>query len=205
MKTLMPSADEHVRQGASIFLQSVTRCGEVLIAGAVLSLVLITSGNCQSVSDSEAAPDTEETIEEIRVYGDKSLGRLRQEAYDAEEIFFDSFNALNSDDDLDIHCYREAVTGSRLKRRVCKPNYLKRLEAEATRQMMLSLQAGGAGSYLEPVWRVRQKDEQMQEEMQRLAGENPKLLEALQEFADMKQAYERERKARCEGRIILCR
>ena len=192
----------------TIFLQrAVTRPGQILLTGAMLSLALVTSGNCQSVSesDSEAVPESEETIEEIRVYGDKSLGTLRQDAYDAQDIFLDRFNALNSDDDLDIHCYKEARTGSRLRRRVCKPNYLIRMEAEATRQMMLSMQTGGAGSYLEPVWRVRQMDKQMQEEMQTLAAENPELLEALKEAANKKLIYERERKERCDGRIIICR
>jgi hypothetical protein len=112
---------------------------------------------------------------------------------------------LNSDDDFDIHCYREAETGSHIKRRVCKANYLRRLEAEATKQQMLSLQATGAGLYLEPVVEIRKMDKKFQEEVEKLAIANPELLEALVEFVDMKKAFEAERKERCEGRFILCR
>ena len=130
---------------------------------------------------------------------------MRHEVDIAEEVFFDQFNALNSDDDFDIHCYREAETGSHIKRRVCKANYLRRLEAEATQQALLSLQATGAGLVLDPVAETRQMDKLMLEEMERLAIENPELLEALQEFVGMKKAFEAERRERCEGRIILCR
>jgi hypothetical protein len=57
--------------------------------GVLLSLALVTSGHCQSVSDSEVLPDSEEEIEEIRVYGDKSLLRLQLDVYEAEDAYFD--------------------------------------------------------------------------------------------------------------------
>jgi len=178
--------------------QLIARSAQPLITVAALSIVFIPSGHCQSPSDSEA-------IEEIRVYGEKSLVRFRQEVNDAEEIFFERFNALNSDDDFDIHCYREAKTGSHIKRRVCNANYVRRLEAKAHRWALLSLQATGGASYLDPGAEIRKMDKLLYERMERLAVENPELLDALKEFVNMKQAYEKERKDRCEGRIILCR
>ena len=181
------------------------RSSATLITGGVLSLALVTSGHCQSPSNPEAASDNAEPIEEIRVYGDKSLLRMRHEVDIAEEVFFDQYNALNSDDDFDIHCYREAKTGSHIRRRVCTANYFRRLEAEATKQQMLSLQATGAGLFLDPAAEIRKMDKLLLEKMEKLASENPGLLKALEEFVGMKKAYEAERKEKCEGRLILCR
>ena len=188
-----------------MIIRWAARSSEILITGALVSLALITSGNCQNPSNSEAEADDAETIEEIRVYGTKSLLRMRHEVDIAEEVFFDQFNALNSDDDFDIHCYREAKTGSRIKRRVCTANYFRRLEAEATRNTRLSLQATGSAVFLDPTAEIRKMDKLLLEKMEKLAGENPGLLKALEEFVGMKKAYEAERKEKCEGRLILCR
>ena len=188
-----------------MIVQWITRSSATLITGVVLSLALVTSGHCQSPSNSEAESDNAEPIEEIRVYGEKSLLRMRHEADIAEEVFFDQFNALNSDDDFDIHCYREAKTGSRIRRRVCKANYFIRLEAEATKNTLLSLQASGSSVFLDPTAEIRKMDKLMLEKMEKLASENPGLLKALEEFVGLKKAYEAERKQKCEGRLILCR
>ena len=56
-----------------MIVQWIARCSETLITGVVLSLALVTSGYSQSVPDSEEATEPEEEIEEIRVYGHKSL------------------------------------------------------------------------------------------------------------------------------------
>ena len=188
-----------------MLVQRLTRSSAILIAGVVLSLALVTSGHSQSVPDPEEAPEPEEEIEEIRVYGHKSLLSLRLEVYEAEDAYFDLFNSLNSNDDYDIHCYREAQTGSRLKRRVCKTNYLVRLEAEATAEWVRASQAGASQSYLDPRARVRRLDAKVQEEMNTLAAERPEFVERLNEYSNKKQLYENERRRRCEGQIILCR
>ena len=188
-----------------MILQWIARSSEILIAGVLLSLALVTSGHCQSVSDSEVLPDSEEEIEEIRVYGDKTLLRLQLGVYEAEDAYFDFFNSLNSNDDYDIHCYKEARTGTRLRRRVCKTNYLVRLEAEASKEWVKSLQAGVSGSYKDPATRVRRLDALVQEEMNKLAAERPEFLERLNEYLNKKQVYENERKKRCEDRLIVCR
>ena len=162
-------------------------------------------GASQNASDQEAEQDRTDTIDEIIVYGDKSLVRLRQELYRAEEIVFDLFNSLNSDDEYDIHCYYEAPIGSHIKRRVCKANYLKELTAEATRQSLLFGQAGAGRPHLDPLLRIRKKDKLLQEEMERLIVEQPELLKALSIYSESRQVLEDERQRRCEGRIIICR
>ena len=184
-----------------MFLQRVFRITELFATGAMLLLTLTSVGLCQNAPVQEVESDPTETIEEIVVYGEKSLIRLRYELYKAEEVVFDLFNSLNSDDEFDIHCYKEAPIGSHIKRRICTPNYVRELVAEATRLALLGI----IGSYSHPVAKIQQKDKLLREEMEALVIERPELLKALSEFADAKQILETERQRRCEGRLIICR
>ena len=183
-----------------MFLQRVFRITGLFATSAMLLLALTSVGLCQNAPVRELESDPTETIEEIIVYGDKSLVQLRFEMYKAEEVVFELFNSLNSDDEFDIHCYKEAPIGSHIKRRICKPNYVRELEAEATSRWLL-----GGQPYIDPVARIQQKDKLLREEMEALVIERPGLLKALSEFSDAEQILEAERQRRCEGQIIICR
>lgn len=108
--------------------------GEILTAGVALLFALTPPGMGKSPSVPQGEPEDSTTIDEIIVYGSKSLNQLRLEMNRAEEIVFDRFNSLNSDDEYDIHCYKEAKIGSRIKRRICRANYVRHLTSEAISQ-----------------------------------------------------------------------
>ena len=182
-----------------MFLRRYFRFGTVRVTGAILLLALTPVGMCQTPPGQVAEPASSDTLEEIIVYGSKSLNQLRLERYRAEEKVFVLFNSLNSDDEYDIHCYKEAPIGSRIKRRVCKPNYVKELTAKATAGML------GGLPHDNPAARIRRKDKLLLEEMEALVVERPELLKALSEFTIAKQMLESEHQRRCEGRIIICR
>ena len=129
------------------------------------------------------------------------LVKLRFEYYKAEDVVFEVFNSLNSDDEFDIHCYQEAPTGSHIKKRVCQTNYVRDLTAEATSLWLLGI----TGFYNHPVAKIQQKDKILNEEMEALVVERPELLKALNEYSDAKQVLESERQRRCEGRVFICR
>ena len=190
-----------------MFLRRVFRFTELFTACAMLLLALTSVGMCQNTSVPEEESKDTDTIEEIIVYGDKSLIRLRLELYRAEEKVFVLFNSLNSDDEFDIHCYKEAPTGSHIMRRVCKANYERKLIAEATSRWLLSRQTGTgvAPGFLYPAAKIQQKAELLHEEMESLVVENPELLKVLSEFSEAKRILESERQRRCEGRIFICR
>jgi len=170
-------------------------------------LAMASVGMCQTVSAQGVDPAAADEIEEIVVYGDKSLGLLRSDIYRAEEKAFSLFNSLNSDDDYDIHCYKEAQTGSHIKRRICKANFVRKLEAEATSRWLRNLQSGGrAGQpYGEAMVRTQQKAEILRKEMEVLILENADLLKAVVELSNAKQILESERQRRCDGRLFVCR
>jgi len=186
-------------------LQRNFRIGEAFATGVVLLFALPPCAMSQDASVQEAEQDRPDTIEEIVVYGDKSLVRLRQELYRAEEVAFDLFNSLNSDDEYDIHCYYEAPIGSHIKLRVCEANYVRELTAAATAQWLVSQQAGASQPYRDALPEIRQKDELLRAKMEKLVVEIPEFRKALSDYSEAKRILEDERQRRCEGRIIICR
>lgn len=186
-------------------LQRNSRISKGLATGIALLLMVSPCAMSQDNSVQETGEDRTETIDEIVVFGDKSLVRLRQELYRAEEAAFDLFNLLNSDDEYDIHCYYETPIGSHIKQRVCKPNYARKLAAAATAKWLVSRQAGAGQAYRDALPQIQQKDALLRAEMEELVVRQPELQKALSEFSEAKRILEEERQRRCEGRIIICR
>ncbi|MFT5500132.1 MAG: hypothetical protein ACI88G_000258 [Woeseiaceae bacterium] len=177
-------------------------CGEFAV-GAVLLLALAPPGVCQEASVTET--DTSDTIDEVTVFGKKSIVRLRREMYKAQEVAFDSFNSMNSNDELDVHCFKEAVTGSHVMRRVCRANYVGELVSAATAQWLRDRQLGIKRPFRYPIAKIKAKDRFLQEEMATLVVRQPELARVLSEFSSAVRILESERKRRCEGRFLICR
>jgi len=138
-------------------VQRNIRVGGVSTTAVVLLFALTPLGMCRIAAAQQAEPGPTETIEEVVVYGNKSLSQLRRELYKAEDAVIDLFNSLNSDDEFDIRCYKEAPTGSHIKKRVCKTNYVRDLIGKATRRSLLP-----DGMYIHPAAEIKQKDELLQ-------------------------------------------
>ncbi len=172
----------------------------VHVTGATLLLALSPAGLCQTPPDSKAEPASSDTIEEIIVYGYKSLGRLRIDMYKAEVKFFDLFNAFNSDNEFDIHCRQESRTGTRIKKRVCKPNYMDEIIEHETQSALRS-----GIRYRYPVALIRRKDTLLQTELDNALSEQPTMAEALRKFTITKALFDSEFQDRCDGRVFLCR
>ena len=164
------------------------------MAGAfVLMLAFVPVGMCQTDQVEEAEPESSESIEEITVYGDKSLHDLRLEVYMAEENFFEVFNSVNEDDEFDVRCFHEVPSFTHIRRHVCRAYFV----TNAT--------SGGAIVFMgaDPQYPVvpagtiiMQKKRRMQEIMETLVAERPELLQALSEYTDKKQTLESEKKRR---------
>jgi hypothetical protein len=180
-------------------LQHVLRVTKILTTAAALLFAVTSVSRCQTASAQEVEPAPSDKIEEIIVYGDKSLRRLRNDVYKAEKKAIVMFNSLNSDDEFDIHCTREAPTGSHIKRRVCRANFVGKATAREARGFML-------GQPYIPAWaEIKKKDELLRKEMEALISENAELFEALSDLSNAKQILESEHERRCEGRFLICR
>ena len=162
----------------------------------VLMLALVPVGMCQTTSAAESEPASSETVEEITVYGHKSVIRLRHEFYRAEENFFAVFNELNSDDSFDVDCDYVSVLGDRRRHHLCMPKFAKKAEADATAEFLMSGVDSSLSEY-SPNWaRVRKMDEFLWKEVRALLAEHPELQEAITKLARAKGVYEFERQRR---------
>lgn len=168
------------------------------IAGALVMGVLPATGFCQSASEQAAAKSSNEEIEEIIVYGEKSLGNLRREVYRTEENFFAAFNSLNDDEEYDVHCFYEVPSFTHIRRHVCKANFIK----DATANDYAGWRRGQPVVPSQTV--IMQKKRRLGEKMELLAAEHPELLEALNKYTNAKQVLDTE-KAKCEGQFIVCK
>ncbi len=145
-------------------------------------------GICQSNPDQEPEPAPPNDIEEIIVQGQRNMGRLRLDMNLAEDHVFGLFNSLNSDDEFDIECRREAPTGSHIKRRVCEARFVRELTAEAARRYV------DEGIYVPNREKMMLKQKQLRAEMDVVVAEHPEFLEALKEYSNAQERYQYARK-----------
>ena len=176
-------------------------------AGILFSILLALSSAAYSQVAAIDEPESgaPETIEEITVYGDKSLSQLRRELHKASEAFFDVYNDVNSNDDFDIFCDYQTKLGQRRRDHVCTPRFAMMAEARETSAWLMSgiqLQrstgpdAGfntGMGFRTPTARRVLEKEALIFREMSELLAQRPELREALVELARASNGYESER------------
>lgn len=165
-------------------------------AGCLIALLVSELVHAQEQKQEEQ--DADEVMEEIVVVSKKSLRQLRLELFAAEDRAYELFNELNGDDDYDIHCYREAQTGSRILRRVCRTQYELDATAEAAKAFLLGIPS------VAPWAEVKRKERILFEKWSQLAIERPEFLKALIELHELQQVFQSEHQRRCEGRIFFC-
>lgn len=160
---------------------------------------LVASASFAQEDERDGVP-AKEPIDEITVYGAKSLTKLKFEYEVAEDSFYELFSELNDDPEYDVVCRTERREGSHINHRVCRPSY----ELEA-----LSQDAQGAlgmrGRHRVPVEAVvAEKKRVLRDRIAVLATEDPRLMQALIDYRDKYQIYLSERRRRCVGGILLC-
>ncbi len=101
-----------------MFLKSSVNATRFLLASTVLLLAIPQAGLSQVISD-----EAIDTLDEIVVYGEPTLGLLREEVYEAEETFYELFNALNNGRQFDVKCFYRRPVGSHIPRRVCEAEF----------------------------------------------------------------------------------
>ena len=175
-----------------------------IFATTVLLSFALTPGTAisQDILSSEevlAEQSPSDPIEEVIVYGDKTLYHYRLEMYRAQDLVFTAFNEINSDDQFDVHCNYEASPGTRIRRHVCKANFVREAEENEALGFMLRQPHNPSRTA------IMQKHNELMEEMDRLVAENPRLREAVVKYGHAIQSLEIARHEKCDGRIIACR
>ena len=97
------------------------------------------------------------------------------------------FIALNGNDEFDIHCFKQAPTGSNIPLRRCAPNFVVQAEAQASENTVLG--RGRADTRITRDYAIlfEQKSKALTEEMQRLAREDPQLMRDLVRLDELKR------------------
>ena len=121
----------------------------------------------------------------------KSLRQLRRDYEQAEEGFYDAFNAVNSDDSFDITCKKRKKLGARRSERACQAKFLWDYQEElASASARTMTGAGDTGLGADQNARMDRMQNQLRDEMSSLIAEVPVVKQAFAELATAKRRYE---------------
>ena len=166
-----------------------------LLNTVCFSGVIITTALAQEIELSTDSDDDSgaRAIEEITVIGGQSLYRLRLVIEAKEEEVYEIFNELNGNDEFDITCAREVYIGSYIPKRDCMAAFLRKAQARNTQNYLNCIDIQLTRKSIPG--EVREKAQEMEAEMTRLAQGNESFFRALQNLAELLGAYE-QKKAR---------
>ena len=158
--------------------------------------VLLALGAPALAQKAQSAPQPGADADEVVVEGRKPAN-VYAEIERLEQSVYDRFNALNSNDEFDIHCFKQAPTGSNIPLRRCAPNFVVEAEAQAAQNTMVGARgradarnAGADTTILE------QKSKALTEEIQRLAREDAQLMKDLVRLDELKRQQANDKPAR---------
>jgi hypothetical protein len=134
-------------------------------------------------SQSPASPD------EVVVPGRKPE-QIRVEIERLENAVYERFNALNSNDDFDIHCFEQAPTGSNIPERKCWPNFALRSEQRAAGASLNRMHGLGGGNSRQERMGLEQKGKELEAEIQRVARADEQLMHDLVRLAELKESQQ---------------
>ncbi len=173
---------------------TVVRTLSSIVLFALAAPVLAQEPRPPAQSGESPAPSAQ--IDEVIVPGVKPEN-LRVEIERLEMDVYDRFNALNSNDDFDIHCFKQAPTGSNIPLRTCAPNFVTRAESSAAKKL-LDDGRSGAGNNNNPAehaMRMQQKSQELTAEMQRVARQDKRFMRDLVRLDELRQLQTREQAA----------
>jgi hypothetical protein len=171
-----------------------------LIASVLILCVLAQPGGA-------AAGESAGDLDEVSVIG-KKLRALEREMTEAEDRFYERFNALNTRDDFDIHCRMEKTTGTNIPQRHCRVRFLVDAEAADAQKFHMGLITAAAASgvntpnaVLQPLW--AQRREEYRQTARALLEKDPELLALATKWLRLREQYGQAFKERHKDKIIL--
>lgn len=174
---------------------------------AILALALAPAALAAAEPPAASAPKPSDELDEIVVRGAR-LYELRAAVVKAEDHFNAVYNQINDVDDFDIKCTQDTPTGTKLKSRYCRTRLEDRALSDEGRNFLEAVQSAAAGDTgaqprgmnAEMVMMAREAE--FEKNMVSLFNTHPELREAVKEYQDALQRYDRERVKRSKGRIF---
>jgi hypothetical protein len=156
---------------------------------AVRTLRLIVFLGLGAPALAQQAPAAAPAVRDEVIVPGRSPESLRVEIERLEESVYERFNALNTNDEFDIHCYKQAPTGSNIPLRTCAPNFVTRTESAAAGSILTDglHRAGNNNNPAEQALRMQEKSRELTAEMQRIAREDEHLLRDLVRLDELRQ------------------
>jgi hypothetical protein len=160
------------------------------------------SALAQEVATPSPAPQPQDrgVLEELVVPG-RRPENLRVEIERLEVAVYQRFNALNTNDEYDIHCVERAPTGSNIPQRTCAPNFVIMAESRDAKKLLHDGRTGmgNMGSNSNRAQQrqlLEQKSRELTEEMQRIAREDEQFMRDLARLDELKRFQDSETERR---------
>src|SRR5512145_850347 len=117
--------------------------------------------------EAASAPQAGENVDEVVVPGRRPQN-LRAEIERLEQVVYERWNALNSNDDFDILCLDSEPTGSNIPQTRCAPNFVIQAESRAAEDAIDDARADLTSFNTDYLLGMEEKSRQLNEEMQRV-------------------------------------
>ena len=157
--------------------------------------LLLVVGLGASVMAQEAAPTPQAVVDEVIVPGSRPEN-LRVEIERLERVVYERWNALNSNDEFDVHCLDSEPTGSNITQTHCAPNFVIEAESRAAEDSVHGARSTGRSRNDEYLAVVEEKSRQLNEEMKRVAREDEQFLRDLMRLDELRQLQANEKQQR---------
>ena len=169
--------------------------GKVLAMRTLCFVVLFGLGAPALAQKAQAPSQPAANADEVVVEGRKPEN-VYAEIERLEISVYDRFNALNSNDEFDIHCFKQAPTGSNIPLRRCAPNFVVEAEAQAAQNTMVGARGRADARNHGDTTVLEQKSKALTEEIQRLAREDAQLMRDLVRLDELKRQQANDKPAR---------
>ena len=134
-------------------------------------------------------------VDEVVVPGVRPQN-LRVEIERLEQVVYERWNALNSNDELDIHCLDSEPTGSNITQTHCAPNFVIEAESRAAEDAVHGARTTGRSRNDEYVAAIQEKSREHNEEMKRVARQDEQFLRDLVRLDELRQLQANEKEQR---------
>lgn len=187
------------------------RCASLISSLLLATQIWAQSSSSPLQSEPNQAATSVYPIEEITVTGERTLLSMKNQIRRIEEDMYRSFNALNKSDELDIFCDNKTQTTSHITQHSCEPVFLSNLKKENAQHTLSQLRNAFTDDGLDIEQlesglgllesekalkdQMRHKYEELNNEILRVAQENPEYMNALLQIAKLKVEYETARKS----------
>lgn len=174
-----------------MFLQNLaTKAVSAILALALTSVMTGVAAQPVDADESESVVDesqvpvdvlADESVEEITVYGEKTVPVIKAQIMRADRKMYGLWNEMNTDRRFDVHCRLEGVYASRRKERICLPAFEHGVLEESWDDLSSWTGAG------RPEAEIRENREIMRKKMIEFAEQNPALHAAIIERAQLQR------------------